>query len=226
MSRTKLADRKLPDYTRGEEIANMTTHIIGAVFGVVVLVLCVVFSLLRHNYWGFAGGLVYGILMIYLYTISSLYHGLTAERPKKVFQVLDHCSIFAMILGSYVPVLLTGVRQQNIVIFIIVSVLVVGGTAVCVPFTAIDLKRYAKVSMTGYFAIGWAALLMLWPLYRFYGLEMVLWLVAGGVAYTLGIIFYAKGVHKRYYHMIFHLFILAGSALHFAAIFKYCILEY
>lgn len=225
MSRTKLADRKLPDYTRGEEIANMTTHIIGAVFGVVVLVLCVVFSLLNHNYWGFAGSIVYGVMMIYLYTISSIYHGLIPEKPKKVFQVLDHCSIFAMILGSYVPVLLTGVREQNLIICIIVAALVVIGTAVCVPFTAIDHKRYAKVSMTGYFAIGWAALLMLWPLYKIYGIEMVLWLVAGGAAYTFGIIFYAKGVHKRYFHTVFHLFILAGSAFHFVGIFKFCILE-
>ena len=224
MSRTKLADRKLPDYTRGEEIANMTTHIVGGAFGVAALVLCVVFSLLRHNYWGFAGGLVYGMMMIYLYTISSIYHGLIPEKPKKVFQVLDHCSIFAMILGSYVPILLTGIRRQNTVIFIIVSVLVGVGCAVCVTFTAIDLKKYAAVSMTGYFSIGWAALLMLYPLYKEYGIEMVIWLVAGGAAYTFGIIFYAKGVRKRYYHMIFHLFILAGSVLQFIGIFKFCIL--
>lgn len=224
MSRTKLDDRQLPNYTRGEEIANMTTHIVGGAFGVVALVLCIVFSLIKHNYWGFAGGLVYGIMMIYLYTISSIYHGLIPERPKKVFQVLDHCSIFAMILGSYVPILLTGVREQNFVIFIIVAVLVVAGCAVCVPLTAIDLKKYAAVSMTGYFVIGWAALLMLYPLYKAYGIEMVAWLVAGGAAYTLGIIFYAKGRKKRYYHSIFHLFILLGSALQFVAIFKFCIL--
>ena len=187
MSRTKLADRKLPDYTRGEEIANMTTHIVGGVFGIAALVLCIIFSLMHHNYWGFAGGIVYGIMMIYLYTISSLYHGLIPEKPKKVFQVLDHCSIFAMILGSYVPILLTGVREQNMVIFIIVTALVLIGCIVCVVFTAIDLKKYAAVSMTGYFAIGWAALLMLWPLYKAYGIEMVLWLVAGGAAYTFGI---------------------------------------
>ena len=226
MKRTKLDDRTLPNYTRGEEIANMITHIIGGVFGVVALVLCVVFSSIRHNYWGLAGGIVYGILMIYLYTISSVYHGITPERPKKVMQVLDHCSIFAMILGSYVPILLTGVREQNFIIFIIVSVLVLIGVAVCVPLTAIDLKRYAKVSMTGYVAIGWAALLVLWPLYKAYGLEMILWLVAGGIAYTVGILFYAKGTKKRYFHSIFHLFILLGSALHFVAIFKFCILQY
>ena len=223
-SRTKLDDRKLPDYTRGEEIANMVTHIVGGAFGVVALVLCVVFSLLRHNYWGLAGGIVYGLLMIYLYTISSIYHGLVPERPKKVFQVLDHCSIFAMILGSYVPVLLTGVREQSPIICIIVSTLVLAGCTVCVVFTAIDWQKYAVVSMTGYFAIGWAALLMLYPLYKAYGWEMILWILAGGLSYTLGIIFFAKGVKQRYMHSVWHLFILAGSAFQFIGIFKFCIL--
>ena len=225
MERTKLADRKLPDYTRGEEIMNMTTHIVGAAFGLVALVLCMVFSLIKHNYWGFAGGIVYGLMMIYLYTISSVYHGLIPEKPKKVMQVLDHCSIFAMIFGSYVPVLLTGIRRQSIVIFIIVSVLVTAGCAVCIVFTAIDWKKYAVISMTGYFALGWAALMMFWSLYKEYGIEMPVWLVAGGLAYTLGIIFFAYGNKIRYFHSIFHLFILLGSALHFVAIFKFCILE-
>ncbi|MBQ7202683.1 MAG: hemolysin III family protein [Eubacterium sp.] len=224
MKRTKLADRKLPDYTRGEEIANMTTHIVGAGFGVVALVLCVIFALMRRNYWGFAGGIAYGISMIYLYTISSVYHGLKPVKPKKVMQVLDHCSIFAMILGSYVPVLLTGVREQNLTICIIVSSLVFVGSVVCVVFTAIDWKKYAKISMTGYFALGWAALLMVYPLYKAYGLEMIIWMVAGGLAYTLGIIFFAIGTKKRYFHTIFHLFILLGTALHFVAIFKFSIL--
>ena len=223
--RTKLADRKLPDYTRGEEIMNMVTHIVGAAFGLVALVLCIVFSLLRHNWWGFAGGLVYGLMMIYLYTISSVYHGLIPEKPKKVMQVLDHCSIFAMIFGSYVPVLLTGIRRQSIVLFIILFVLVTVGCVVCIVFTAIDWKKYAVISMTGYFAIGWAAILVLYPLYKEYGIEMPLWLIGGGLAYTLGIIFFAYGNKIRYFHSVFHLFILLGSALHFVAIFKFCILE-
>ncbi len=224
MKRTKLADRKLPDYTRGEEIMNMVTHIVGAAFGVVALVLCMVFSLIKHNYWGFAGGMIYALMMIYLYTISSVYHGLIPEKPKKVMQVMDHCSIFAMIFGSYMPVLFTGVREQSVLLFVIVLVLVLVGCAVCIVFTAIDWKRYAVVAMTGYFAIGWAAILIFYPLYKAYGLEMPLWLVGGGLAYTLGIIFFAKGNQIRYFHSVFHLFILLGSALHFVAIFKFCIL--
>lgn len=224
MSRTKLADRKLPPYTRGEEIANMVTHIVGGAMGVIALVLCTVFPAVKGNYWALGGGIFYGLMMIFLYTISSVYHGLKPEKPKKVMQVIDHCTIFALILGSYVPVLVTGIREYSVLLFIIVSVLVVAATAFCVTFTAIDFKKYAGISMTGYFAIGWAAILVLYPLYRIYGLEMIIWLFAGGVVYTLGIIFYAKGNRKRYYHSIFHLFILGGSAIHFVAIFKYCML--
>ena len=102
MSRTKLADRKLPDYTRGEEIANMTTHIVGAVFGVAALVLCTVFAAVHKNVWGIVGGAVYGFLMIYLYTISSVYHGLIPEKPKKVMQVLDHVGMDRTVPGIVV----------------------------------------------------------------------------------------------------------------------------
>jgi len=226
MSRIKLADRQLPRYTRGEEIANMVTHIVGGGFGVIALGLCIAFSIYKRNWWGLVGGIIYSVMMIFLYTMSSVYHGLISEKPKKVMQVLDHCSIFALILGTYVPILLTGVRVQSIKLFIILSALLLAGTAVSVTFTAIDFKKYAGVSMTGYFVIGWAALIILYPLYKQFGLEMILWLLGGGVAYTLGIIFFALGRKKEYFHMIFHLFILLGSILHFVAIFKFCILGF
>lgn len=225
MKRTKLDDRRLPGFSRGEEIANMITHIAGGAFGIAALVLCCVFAVRRQNYWGLAGGIIYGVMLIYLYTISSVYHGITPERAKKVMQVLDHCSIFGLILGSYFPILLTGVREQNKVIFYIVLALVCVGTCVCVPFTAIDFKRYEKICMSGYFVIGWSALLMLYPLYKAYGIEMILWLIGGGAVYSLGMIFFAFGRKKKYFHTIFHLFILGGTALQFIAIFKFCILQ-
>ena len=226
MSRTKLKDRQLPNYTRNEEIANMVTHIIGGGLGVVSLVLCSVFAAIYRNVWGLVGGTMYSMMMIFLYTMSSVYHGLKNENAKKVMQVIDHCSIFALILGTYLPVLLTGVRKQSLPLFIILCIIVFVGTIVGVTFTAIDFKKYAVISMTGYFAIGWAALLALKPLYNQFGLEMILWLLAGGVAYTLGIIFFAIGTKREYFHTIFHLFILAGSILHFVAIFKFCILQF
>lgn len=225
MKRTKLIDRKLPGFTRNEEIGNMITHIVGGAFGFVVLLLCTIFSSIKHNYWALAGGIVYGVMMIYLYTISSVYHGLKKEYPKKVMQVLDHCSIFGLILGSFFPILLTGVRQQNKVIFYIVLALVCIGTCICVPFTAIDFKKYEKLCMSGYFIVGWSALLMIYPLYKAYGIEMILWLIGGGAVYSLGMIFFALGRKKEFFHMIFHIFILAGSILQFVAIFKFCIMK-
>lgn len=223
MKRTKLADRQLPDYTRGEEIFNMVSHIVGGAFGVVVLGLCTGFSIYHRNWWGLAGGIFYGLMMIYLYTISSVYHGLKPEKAKKVMQVLDHCTIFALIFGTYVPVLLTGIRENYIILFWISLAILIASTAVCVTFTAIDFKRYAVIANIGYFGIGWASLLLLYPMYKVYGIEFVLWIFLGGVAYTLGIIFFALQQKQKYMHSVFHLFILLGTVLHFIGIFKFCI---
>ena len=223
MERTKLADRKLPDYTRGEEIVNMITHIVGGAFGVISLGLCTGFAIWHKNWWGLAGGIIYSLSMIYLYTISSVYHGLIPERPKKVMQVMDHCTIFALIFGSYMPLLLTGIREYYPVFFWIILSILVAATAVCVTFTAIDFKKYAVIANIGYFGIGWTALLLLYPMYKIYGIEIIIWTFMGGVAYTLGIIFFNLQRKIRYMHSIFHLFILLGTALQFVAIFKYCI---
>ena len=104
MQRTKLKDRILPTYTKGEEIFNMTSHIVGAVLGIVALILCIVFAAINGNGYGVVSGTIYGITMIILYTMSSIYHGLSPKiKSKKVFQVLDHCSIFLLIAGSYTP---------------------------------------------------------------------------------------------------------------------------
>ena len=140
MKRTKLDDRELPDYTRGEEIFNMVSHIVGGAFGVIALVLCTGFSIWHRNWWGLAGGFFYGAMMIYLYTISSVYHGLRPSKGKKVLQVLDHCTIFALIFGSYMPLLLTGIREYYPVLFWITLAILIAATAVCVTFTAIDFK--------------------------------------------------------------------------------------
>ncbi len=104
MTRIKLKDRILPTYTKGEEIFNMTSHIVGGALGVVALVLCVVFSCIHRNPYAIVSSIIYGLSMILLYTMSSIYHGLSPRlHAKKVFQVFDHCSIFLLISGSYTP---------------------------------------------------------------------------------------------------------------------------
>lgn len=113
MKRTKLKERCLPNYTKGEEIMNMTSHIVGGVIGITSLVLCLIFSVKHHNGYGVAGSIVFGISMILLYTVSSVYHGLRKGTAKKVMQVIDHCTIFVLIAGTYTPVLLCSVRTYN-----------------------------------------------------------------------------------------------------------------
>ena len=112
MPRTKLADRILPNYTKGEEIFNMVSHIVGAVFGIVALVICVALSVLHNNTWGVVAGSIYGSSLIILYTMSSIYHGLGKGMSKKVMQVIDHCTIYYLIAGTYTPVLLVGLRPR------------------------------------------------------------------------------------------------------------------
>ena len=104
MTRTKIKDRVLPEYTKGEEIFNMTSHIVGAVLGIVSLVLCVVFSSIHKNGYAIVSSVIYGVNMILLYSMSSIYHGLSRKTTaKKIFQVFDHCSIYLQIAGSYTP---------------------------------------------------------------------------------------------------------------------------
>ena len=112
MTRTKLADRILPDYTKGEEITNMVTHIVGGAFGIVALVLCVVFSAIRHDPYLVVGSAIYGASLIILYTMSSVYHGLRPNMGKKVMQVLDHCTIYFLIGGTYTPIVLGPLRAM------------------------------------------------------------------------------------------------------------------
>ncbi len=114
MNRVKLKDRVLPTYTKGEEIFNMTSHICGAVLGVVALVLCVITASIHGNVYGIVSGAIFGATMIILYTMSSIYHGLSPKiMGKKVLQVLDHCSIFLLIAGSYTPFTLCTIREAE-----------------------------------------------------------------------------------------------------------------
>ncbi len=225
MAKSKRSERKLPNYTRGEEIFNMVTHIVGGAFGIAALIVCIVYSSIRKNWWGLGSGIIYGITMIFLYTMSSIYHGLFPGKIKKRFQVVDRCSIYALILGTYVPILFTGIREYSFPLFLTVSIIVLVGTIIGMTFTAIDLHKYKILSMSSYFIIGWCAIFLTVPIIKSFNIEFMFWIFIGGAAYTLGMIFFAKGIKKKYYHSIFHIFILAGSVLQFIGIFKFCILR-
>lgn len=226
MNRTKLAERTLPDYTTGEEITNMVTHIIGAAFGVVALVLCVVFSAKRGDGYRVVGSAIYGASLIFLYTMSSVYHGLRPGMGKKVMQVIDHCTIYFLIGGTYTPIVLGAIREFSPALGWTIFGVVWGLCALGAVFTAIDHNKYAKFSMICYIGIGWVIVLAIKPTIEAVTLNGVLCLLYGGVAYTVGAILYniGKKSHKRYMHSVFHVFVLFGTMFHFITVFKYCIL--
>ena len=224
MARTPLRERAMPDYTRGEEIANMVTHIVGGALGVVALVLCAVFGAKHHSAWSVVSGCVFGVCMIELYTISSVYHGL---RPhllgKRVLQVLDHCSIFLLIAGTYTPFALCTIREYNPALGWTLFGVIWGLAALGITFNAIDLKRYDKFSMACYLLMGWAIVVRIDLIYRLIGPGGFWLLLSGGLAYTVGAVLYIIGRKRRYAHSAFHVFVFAGSLLHFLCIVLYVI---
>ena len=219
MQRTKLKDRILPEYTKGEEIFNMVSHIIGAAFGVTALVLCVIFAAIHKNPYAVISSSIYGVTIIILYTMSSIYHGMSAKgTAKKVFQILDHCSIFLLIAGSYTPFCLVMFREYNTALGWTIFGIIWG-----MAILGIDIKKYKIFSMICYLGMGWCIIFTANLLPKLLGIKGLILLVAGGISYTIGAIFYGFGKKKKYIHSIFHLFILIGSVLQFFCILLFVI---
>ncbi|MCR4808167.1 MAG: hemolysin III family protein [Lachnospiraceae bacterium] len=223
VARTKLRDRILPSYTKGEEIFNMVSHIIGAALGIAALVLCVVFSAKHHDPWAVVGSSIYGASLIMLYTMSSIYHGLRPNMGKKVLQILDHCTIYFLIAGTYTPVCLAGLRRVSVVACWVMFGVIWGLAALAITLTAIDIKKYQAFSMICYVGMGWGIMFAFRPLIEAITLNGFYWLIGGGLCYTIGAILYGVGKKLKWIHSIFHLFVLAGSILHFFAMIFYVI---
>ena len=221
MKRTPIDKRELPDYTRGEEIMNMVSHIVGGGIGVVVLILGILFAARKRDGWGVVSAVLYGLAMIWLYTMSSVYHGLRPSRAKKVMQVLDHCTIYALIAGTYTPVLLAGIRPLYPVLAWVCFGIEWGLVALATTLTAIDLKKYNLLSMICYIGMGWMIVLVLPQTIEAITLSGFYWLLAGGIAYTVGAVLYGIGSKRRWFHSVFHLFVLLGSILQAVAILGY-----
>ena len=223
MKRTKLIDRLLPDYTNGEEIFNMVTHIVGGGLGVGYLVLCVIFSALHGNVWGVVSSAIYGASVIALFTMSSVYHGVKPGTAKKVLQVLDHCTIYFMIAGTYTPIMLSLLRKTKPVTAWVVFGVVWGIAALAITLTAIDLKKYNTFSMICYIGMGWCVILTVVPVYKALTFWGFMWLLGGGIMFTIGAVLYGIGAKKRYIHSVFHIFVVLASIMHFICIFFYVI---
>ena len=221
MKRIKLKDRLLPDYTRGEELMNTISHIVGGGIGVLVCILCLWRACLTPSLWRIAGSAVYGISFVSLYTLSSVYHGLRPGTGKKVLQILDHCAIYFFIAGTYTPILFCTLRPAVPVWAWTIFFVEYGLVALATTLTAIDLKKYSILSMTCYIGMGWCILLALKPLLQVMPMPGFALLLAGGIVYTIGAILFGIGTKLRYMHSVFHLFVLAGSILHAICILVY-----
>lgn len=222
MRRTKLSDRPMPDYTHGEEVANMVTHIVGGAFGIAATVLCVIMAAIHRNVMGVITGAIYGATLIELYTMSSVYHGLSPKLfGKRVLRVLDHCSVYFLIAGTYTPIALCAVRSINTALGWVLFGVVWAVAALGITFTAIDLESNKKFEMICYIGLGWCVVLTLRQVIAAITWRGFILLLAGGLAYTLGAVLYGIGKKHRYFHSIFHVFVLAGSVLQF-----FCVLLY
>ena len=223
MKRTKLKDRVLPNYTRGEELMNTITHMVGAVLGVVALVLCLIEASSGSNTWGIVGSAIYGISVIALYCVSSIYHGMRQGMAKKVMQVVDHCTIYFLIAGTYTPIVLSALRPIYPELAWGLLVFVWTLAILAAVLTAIDLKKYNVFSMICYVGIGWAVLPFVKQTLQVLTMPGFLLLLFGGIAYTIGAVLYGIGGKRKWMHSIFHIFVVLGSGLQFLSILGYAL---
>lgn len=208
----------IPSYTLGEELVSSISHGLGALFGVFALVLCILKSVFFGSAIEIVASAIYGATLIILYTMSTIYHALKVNRAKVIFRILDHCSIYLLIAGTYTPYTLVGLHGAlGWSLFGVVW----GAAILGIVLNAINLERFKVFSMICYLCMGWVIIFAIRPLLAVLPWDGFLLLLAGGLAYTIGAIVYGFGKKAHYIHSIWHLFVLAGSILHFLSIYLY-----
>lgn len=216
-----MSSKKL--YTLGEEISNSITHGIGSLLSIAALVIMVVVAAIHHNTIGVVTSAIFGASLIILYTMSTLYHAISNEKAKKVLKVFDHCTIYLLIAGSYTPFTLVALRSVDPtkawVIFSIVWAIAVFGIVLYAFFK----NKFKVLNIVSYIVMGWVVVIALPEIIQFFKVNNAMagfyLLLAGGLSYTLGVIFYAlQTKNLRYFHTIWHLFVLGGSICHFLSV--------
>jgi len=206
-------------YSVAEEIANSITHGIGALLSCAGLVLLVIFAGNHGNGWHITASVVFGATLILSYTASTLYHSIPGINAKRALKVLDHAAIYLLIAGTYTPFTLVSLRGPwGWSLFGIIWGLALLGVLLKITM----LGKLSGISTLVYLAMGWIVLIAIKPLLAVVETGGMLLLLSGGLAYSVGVVFY---VWKRlpYNHAVWHLFVLAGSLCHFFAVFFYVI---
>jgi len=200
-------------YTTGELIADAVSHGVGVLFSITGLIVII---LKANTFIGYFSGIIYGVCLVFLYLSSTLFHSfpMSFTRTRAVFQRFDHSAIFLLIVGTYTPLILYALPLKKAIIFLSLMWLL---TIVGIVFKAIWIKRFKAIHLIIYILMGWSVVFVWDDILLF--VDQGLWLlVAGGLAYTLGVVFYLW--RFRYHHFIWHLFVLAGSAFHFFLVYQ------
>ena len=203
--------------TIGEEIANSISHGVGALLAIAGTVVAIVMAAIHGSAITVVSACLYGASMILLYTFSTLYHSFTNDRIKKIFRVFDHCSIFILILGSYIPICLSLIGG-------VFGWTLFGINAFCtvlgIVLNSINLEKWKKISMALYIVMGWSVLLGIKTVVAATPFSGLVLLASGGICYTFGIIFYVA--KPKYRHFVWHLFVMAGTILQYFYMLFYC----
>lgn len=206
----------IPSYLLSEEIINAISHGIGGILSIVALVLMLIKSNSPIEYTTCS---IFGTTMITLYIISCIYHSLSPKLTgKKVLRVLDHCNVYMLVFGTYIPISLLGIQgTKSLILVSIVGVITLLG----IIFTCIDIDRFQVSSVICHLLNGWSAIFGINELYLNCGFNAVLFLVLGGIMYSIGAILYKIGAHTKYIHSVFHFFCLAGTVFHFLCVYLF-----
>lgn len=207
----------IPNYSLAEELISAISHGVGAGLAIAACVLCIVKAACdRVGAAGIVSAAVFGAAMIFLYCMSTLYHSITAKGAKRVLRVIDHCSVFLLIAGTYTPFTLVSLRGwKGWTIFGIIW----GLTVLGIVFNAVNVDKFEKGSAVINVIMGWLVVLSYKSLESAVSPRGIVLLLIGGVVYTLGVVFYSLGRNVRYMHSIWHFFVLGGTICHFFAIY-------
>lgn len=211
---------RMIEQTLGEEIANAFTHGAGFILSAIGMIILVYNSLSSGTIWHIASCALYGSTLLILFLISTLYHSITHLRAKKIFQRLDHISIYLLIAGTYMPLTLIALKGTlGWFLFSLQCTFCLAG----ILFKACYGPKYPTLSLICYLLMGWMAIFAIKPLLVALSIKGFLWILYGGVFYSLGVIFFAMDEKFKFFHAIWHLFVVLGSVCHFLMILFYVI---
>ena len=208
----------IPSYTLSEELVNSISHGIAAAFSIWGLVMLII-KASNEGAMAVTTVTLFGTTMILLYTISCIYHALSPRiTGKKVMRVIDHCNVFLLVFGTIIPIALVGMKGvYGWIYFGIVGFITLLG----IIFSAVDVDKNEKIEVVSHLMNGWSAILFIKPLIAGVGVVGLIFIILGGVMYSIGALLYGLGSKKKYMHSVFHFFCIAGSIFHYLAIYLY-----